>query len=193
VVSGSVRLAVADFNADGNLDVATVNGGQKNFGVLLGKEDGSFENPVTYPVTRNAWAITAGDVDGNGTVDVVVGEEGPTGPSVQTFLGKGNGTFAAPISSPYTMTTPNDAELADFNGDGVLDVVFADLVANRVVYLPGLGNGTFGTSVVFPLTASTNSSVDRSVGDFNGDSRLDIVVANSAQNYFTLLTNRCAP
>src|SRR5262245_1441669 len=76
---------------------------------------------------------------------------------------------------------PQSVAVADFNGDGHSDLAVADagtwpLYAGRVNVLLGMGDGTFQAAQSFPAGRYSHSVA---VGDFNGDGRLDLAVANS--------------
>src|SRR5262249_26066125 len=69
------HIAIADFDGDGNLDLATADYGD-GFGVLtsilLGRNDGSFSNPINFTTGTDAHGIVVGDFDFNGTPDLAV-------------------------------------------------------------------------------------------------------------------------
>jgi hypothetical protein len=71
---------------------------------------------------------------------------------------------------------PSDVAVADFNGDGKLDLVTANGNQNSVSVLLGNGDGTFQTAHNF---AAGNSAVSVAVGDFNGDGIPDLAVADN--------------
>ncbi len=82
----------------------------------LGHGDGTFDAPVKpAPWVRNQ--IVLGDVDGDGTLDVVTSRDPDT---LSAWFGRGDGTFGAP--KVYTLGIAGVA-LGDLNGDGLLDVV----------------------------------------------------------------------
>jgi hypothetical protein len=93
--------------------------------------------------------------------------------NVSILLGNGNGTFQPAVN--YAVgTNPNSVIVADFNGDGKLDLAVANLYSNAVSILLGSGNGTFRPAVNFaagfyPFSVAT--------GDFNGDGKPDLAVA----------------
>jgi hypothetical protein len=127
-----------------------------------------------------------GDLNGDGKLDVVVGNECassgcvPNGAAVGVLLGNGNGTFQAAViygsggnSGPFW---PVSIAIADVNGDHKPDLVVANGGSNTVGVLLGNGDGTFQPAVTYGSGAFYPVSV--AVADLNGDGKADIVVAN---------------
>jgi hypothetical protein len=83
-------------------------------------------------------------------------------------------------------TAPNSVEIADFNGDGHLDLVVANGGSNNVTILLGDGKGSFVEAKGSPFPAG-HSPNDICVGDFNGDGKLDLAIANHEVKYLTVL------
>jgi hypothetical protein len=91
------------------------------------------------------------------------------------------GTFQSP-KSYGSSGAPTSVAVGDFNGDGKLDLVVANLVNNSggpgsMGVLLGKGDGTFQPVVDYPVASNPDSVA---VGDFNGDRKLDLAVANSS-------------
>jgi uncharacterized repeat protein (TIGR01451 family) len=82
--------------------------------------------------------------------------------------------FASPVSYPVG-TSPAGVVIADFNGDGKLDIAVANSGSANVSILLGNGDGTFKAAVNSPAGPSPQSLA---VGDFNGDHKLDLIVVN---------------
>jgi hypothetical protein len=181
------NAAVADFNGDGNVDIALSLPDAEEVQVLLGNGDGTFTAMPPIPAP-DIYSVAAGDFNGDGKPDLVVTAPGAW--QVTVLLGNGDGTFMALAPIPISVASgqPQVAAIGDFNGDGVLDVATTDFpytpgdpgsgtdVPGAVTILIGKGDGTFTT---MPETPGTGfSPLFIATGDFNGDGILDLAVAN---------------
>ncbi len=173
--------ALADFNGDGNLDVAFSLGGAI-VGVAPGVGDGTFgavQSFNAYPssVPRVALSVTTGDFDGDGRPDIVVSNFSANTVSILRNVGTGGSLdFAAPVAYGAG-AVPNVVAVGDFNSDGKLDLATANLAADpgaSVGLLLGRGDGTF-RSVRFVAAGENPGSL--AVGDFNNDGALDLVAS----------------
>jgi hypothetical protein len=176
--AGSVQatfVLVGDFNGDGRADLAAINSGSSNLGILLGKGDGTFQPPSITATPSQALTLAIGDFNGDGKADLVTN-------NANVLLGKGDGTFQAPVT--YTLgSTPASVAVGDVNGDGKTDLVFSD---GLVSVLLGNGDGTFQTTPATYAVGTGASSV--LVGEFNGDGRTDLAVASGNSISFLLGT-----
>src|SRR5262249_16872474 len=107
-------LALADFDGDGNTDVA---GGHQ---VLLSNGDGTFRQPRELGIYSNFW--TGADLNGDHKLDLGGTTYDGGGYVVSVLLGNGNGSFDTPQSFAAGLN-PDIAKASDMNGDGVLDLV----------------------------------------------------------------------
>jgi hypothetical protein len=171
-------LATGDFNGDGILDLASGPGlrpagaGAPPAPILLGNGDGSFAFSPSQPSVEIGSALTAGDFNGDGLLDLVFSEQSTS--ALTVLLGNGDGTFtkrhgqlAESISSQMTA--------ADLNGDGKLDLIIPSPSNNAISVLRGKGNGTFQAPITYPVVGGP---VSVAIADFNGDGKLDMVSAN---------------
>ena len=121
-------------------------------------------------------SLAIGDFNGDGKADLAMTDA--NGLNVSILLSNGDGTFKPPVS--YPAGNPNAVVTADFNGDGKLDLAVADNngpnTNGAVAILLGNGDGTFKAAVNYSAGLDPNAIA---VGDFNGDGKLDVVVANS--------------
>ncbi|MGA8437028.1 MAG: FG-GAP-like repeat-containing protein [Candidatus Sulfotelmatobacter sp.] len=179
-------VAVGHFNGDDNLDLAVTNAADGTVGVFLGKGNGTFSAQVTYTTGFNPWSIAVGCVhakfSGCTVMDLVVANKNNNN-VISVLLGNGDGTFKTQLQS-VTGSIPVSVGLADFNGDGYLDVAVADQAGNAVSVMLGTGTGSFPTHVEYP-TAAFPTGV--AVGDFNNDGNLDLAVSAGNGNTVSVL------
>ena len=124
------------------------------------------------PPASRAWAIAAGDFNGDGAPDLTVTNTFST--TVSVLLNAGDGTF--PATPNYRVgRNPESIVVADFNQDGRLDQAVANAGSNTVSILRGNGDGTFQTALTFDAGRGPTSVA---MGDFNRDGKLDLVVSN---------------
>jgi FG-GAP-like repeat len=134
VGQGLSAIVSADFNRDGNLDLAVTDAGSNAVYVLLGNGDGTFQAPIKIPVGNGPDALVAGDFNNDGKVDLAVANYSDN--TVTLLLGNGDGTFTEASGSPYKAGKgPYALAAADFNGDGKLDLAVANLADGSVSIL----------------------------------------------------------
>ena len=163
------QLAIADYNGDGNLDIA---GGEfsvgTNFYTVLGNGDGTFTAKTTHSVGTNVRSIETQDFNLDGIDDLILTIGSGAASKVIVATGNGNGTF----STTYTMTTGDTyfaARAADLNRDGYMDFVAASGTPGSIGVFLGNGDGTFTQS-------NTQSGIAYNAFflDANGDGLPDI-------------------
>ena len=194
-----ISAAVGDFNGDGKLDLAVVANDAVScddgstcdeIDIFLGNGNGTFtfSSSDTITVFNGGAApaqIIAGDFNGDGKLDLALATSINSVGSVFVYLGNGDGTFAS-SSSVAVSAIPTALVTGDFNGDGILDLAVAMDSSPGVTILLGNGDGTFSPASTQPVTSLvTPASI--TTGDFNGDGKLDLAVADSENGILTVL------
>ena len=183
-------VAAADFNADGNLDLAIANEISGQSPVALGYGNGAFNTAGVLYSGGFSVGTAVGDFNADGKMDLIVVSSGvhenPSQISAVTVsLGNGDGTFTLGSGSPIPVGNSLSAiVISDFNGDGKLDVAVTDSGGNAVLILLGNGDGTFAVPTTIPVGNQPDAIV---AGDFNDDGKLDLAVANYGDGTITLL------
>ena len=126
-------IVTADFDGDGQLDIATANRDTDNISLRLRTSDGRFATAVLLSAGDQPGVIAVGELNGDENVDLVVSNRFNGDFSV--YLGNGDGTFASELRFAVS-NSPAGIAIADLNGDEFNDlVVMASLDKNAIVLL----------------------------------------------------------
>jgi len=142
---------------------------------------------LLFPAGAGPSEVALADLTGNGKVDAVV--TNALSNTVSVLLGNGDGTFQAPRQFAVGSFIANDfgepsglsnfgraLAIADFNRDGIPDIVVTNLDSGDISVLLGRGDGTFEPQRRFDATSGPASIA---VGDLNGDGIPDIAIPES--------------
>jgi hypothetical protein len=193
-------LASGDFNGDGRLDLAVGSSGDirskqpETVAILLGRGDGAFEAArfvslgSQTPATSSLGSLAAGDLNGDGKLDLAVTASAADGSATIAILtGAGDGTFQ--VASYPAGAGVRSVAIADIDGDSRPDVLIAHCCgAGDTSYMRGNADGTLQPEAHFPGGAAP---IWMTISDFNGDGKPDVAVANNLdQGVVAILSNR---
>lgn len=139
----------------------------------------SFAPQKAYGTGVQPKSVASGDFNGDGVLDLAVANY--TDGTISVLLGNSDGTFKSQVvyeAGSYAYDNfPASIATADFNGDGVLDLVVVnnDNDDSTVTVLLGNGDGTFSRKGSYAAGDLPNSLC---VGDFNQDGILDLAVTD---------------
>jgi hypothetical protein len=211
---GNGNVLLVDVNQDGRLDLVRPSFGtiylsgtpqSRTFdavGVRLQRADGSFTEPINYPVGAHPRSVIAGDFNGDGFVDLLTVNVNsapnaavqPVGFDMSILLGNGQGGFAAEIRQATGRTIASNlfelpqVAVGRFDADNIPDLAVLLTpaaptqgaffnVQTLLLIFAGNGDGTFVTPAG-GLALAANALTRRRelfVGDVNGDAHDDLV------------------
>ena len=169
------------------LDLAVTNFGSNNVSILLGNGTGSFGTATNFTAGTEPISVAVGDFNGDTILDLAVVNGGSN--NVSILLGTGTGSLFGITTNFGVGTAPVSVAVGDFNADTILDLAVANFgssnVPSNISILLGTGTSSlFGTATNFGVGISPRSVA---VGDFNGDTVLDLAVANQLSNNVSIL------
>jgi len=184
-----VSLALADFNGDHHPDLAVSSqkgAGDMNLSVYLGDGAGGFALQSSYVSYWN-WALTSGDFNEDGTVDLAVTSlaSSQDNYSVTIYTGNGDGTFAAHATGCTIDDGPTAITATDLNGDGHLDLAVTSkyVQTTGLGILQGAGDGTFAGPATFSALLIANGIA---AADFDNDGHMDLAIAQNGDDRLRL-------
>jgi hypothetical protein len=178
-------LAIADFNTDGKADLVTVNSDNDNdVAVMLGDGQGGF-TPATgspFAVGRSPYPLAIGDLDADGTVDIVVTSTGLRPPGAAQYndgltalFGDGRGGFRRsqiPVKTGRTWFVA----IGDVNQDKKPDLVTTHTEDRQLSVLLGDGRGNFAEMAGSPLDLG-NKTFYIALVDLDRNGNADVIAA----------------
>jgi trimeric autotransporter adhesin len=170
-------IRAGDFNGDGYSDLAVANYQDGTVTSLLNNENGTF----------TASTISVGSGAGSGPQALAITGSGSSlllavanykDNTVSVMQSNGSGAFGAQTIVSVGKG-PDDVNFADFNGDGIEDLVVSNYTDGAVDLLLGSGGGAYTLSRPFPVG---NNPYSAAVADIDQDGTPDVVVSNCFSN-----------
>ena len=143
-----------------------------------------------FPAGREPGHLSAGDLDGDGDLDLVIADSGGAGALV-ALLGDGRGGFAGPRPVPLPAGPPPGLEaVGDVDGDGRLDAAVTSHDSNGIVVMRGDGAGGFSPVPGSPFPSGAPEPPHNhglALADLDGDGDPDLVAANHEHSTVSVL------
>ncbi|MFN6341774.1 MAG: FG-GAP-like repeat-containing protein, partial [Bacteroidota bacterium] len=196
-VSGVVGIASGDINGDGKPDLVALNRtGASSISVLRNTSTVgtiNFATKVDFAVGANPQSVAVGDIDGDSKVDIVTANDGAGTISVLRNISTISLVNFATKVDFNADTNPYSVVLGDIDGDGKRDIAVANYGftsgGNNISILRNTSNSgviSFASRVNF---ATGTNPTNVTIGDINGDGKLDLAVSNTNSNNVSLLPN----
>lgn len=189
-------VVAADFDRDGDLDLATANLEGDNLSLFFQRSGGEFPETPDVGLSerefqiQNAggWSLVADDLDGDGRLDLILSN--PLGAKFSLYLQVPPGDFSTRESSvlrgPESRPRPSAMAAADLDGDGDEDVVAAHAHTDSLALFFQAGPGVFSGDPERIGHESLDQPVAVAAADLDGDGRVDVVSANRHSDNLTV-------
>lgn len=178
-------LAMADFNGDGKLDLATVNNADNDISVAVGDGRGNFTRaPAAFAVGPSPYPLAVGDVNNDGHPDIVAtttatgpqrAQQLPFSRALTLLLNDGHGSFRS-NKLPLRTGQPWFVAIGDVNGDRKADLVATHHEQSALTVLFGDGRGGFTEMSGSPFDFGHNV-FRAALADVNRDGKPDVIAA----------------
>ena len=203
VGDNSRRLAAADIDADGDLDLVVgraLVAGDSGINVLTNDGSGNFAVGTSFQsvpgVSRSSAAVVLADVDNDGDFDLISGAGDFSGSlsigKIAIRLNDGAGSFGAPAVYDLVLRTftPHSINVGDLNGDGRLDVIASTPSGRQFDGWNVLMSSTSGGYQPAQFFTAAKQTFDLAALDADGDGDLDIVTVANDSSVATVHENQ---
>ena len=171
-------ITTADFNNDGLLDLAALHD-SGGFTTLISTNSGDYV-PQLVEISSSTADIDSADVNRDGNIDIFVSYSSVFGRGSHLFLGHGDGLFTATALNVPSGDDLFEAELADIDGDGDLDIVGRSyFVTTELKWFEQTDDGEFIAHQIHDFSSLGLKALE--VADFDGDGDQDVVALNDRQ------------
>ncbi len=184
------HVTLADVTGDGVLDAINVSSSSDLIYVHPGTGAGTFAAASSFTTEQSTsgqqpnWVATA-DITGDGLIDVLTANANSN--DVSLLTNAGGGIYMPPVIIPATFAA-GDADtlvvrVADYDGDGELDLATVNRNRDTFSIMFGFGGGSFSAPQEFDVGAAPSHIA---VGDFNGDGMDDVASADATDDTVTI-------
>ncbi|CAF0988346.1 unnamed protein product [Adineta ricciae] len=180
--SRPLKVALGDLNNDSFVDIVVVNNGTNIIGILFGSDNAMFQSQIQLSSTYDSLptSVIVDDFNNDHFLDILIVNSGLH--NIELYLGDVSASFTNRIvTSTGLGFYPYEINVKDFNHDNFLDVVVISSTSNNIRIYFGSVNGTFIEERTYS-TGDNSKPTGVTLGDFNHDDRVDIVVCNSGTN-----------
>ncbi len=197
VGTGPAGIAAADYNGDGNIDLAVANygtfGSQNTIKVLLNLGSGTFAPAVSYFAGSSPYRISAARINSDSAMDLVVANENGF---INVLINSGTGSFSN--RTEYSVSQLGNGlfpsvSLSDVDNDNDMDILYSNLNLSGVRLFRNQGS-SFSAPETIQMDPLAGGVMDIETADLNGDGWVDIVTtstnARTTDGYQVSLNNR---
>ncbi|QDG76920.1 FG-GAP-like repeat-containing protein [Labrenzia sp. PHM005] len=194
VAAGSLEAALADVDADGDLDVVTANfQGNGNGIYLFDSGSNTFSASTATLGTLASRDVVLADVDGDGDLDAALAPYTADVPNqvwLSNAANKGSGDPLAftQSSSAQVGSQARNLQFADMNNDGRADLVTVSGGATVEVHINN-GSGSFTQAFSTVSGSSSDQFYGLAVADLDGDGDMDVATGNDTGNNYVWTNN----
>ncbi|MDA1120031.1 MAG: FG-GAP-like repeat-containing protein [Bacteroidetes bacterium] len=191
-------VSINDFDGDGKADIVVANGGNSTVSILrnISTSIGIIAfDPKVDLTSGGPSSVATSDLDGDGKVDLVVANGSSNTVSVFRNTGIGDGIISYDSKIDYaTDAQPFSVSIGDLDGDNKADLAVANYGSTTISVFRNSSSGpgiiNYASQVKYSIGSSPTSV---SIGDIDGDSKVDLVVTNGPSAVSVLKNSSSGP
>ena len=199
---GPTSVIITDIDGDGKPDLAITNFNAKTISLLHNKtisniiDTTSFSTKVDYKVGTGPNALTVGDLNSDGKLDVVVVNQGSNTISILTNTATSGKIDSTSLGVKVDISTKGESpyfvSVGNIDSDSLPDIVVANLISNNVSVIKN--NYTTGALQATSFADGVNFAAGYypfsvAIADVDGDGQADLMVPDYGKNAITVFHN----